>query len=382
MKRNRIGTLLLHFLIAGVGLVGVAAQQPSSASQQNPSKPKSSDLPFDRPPAARPTPPRERSASDATTTSGDKPEAVRLAVDLVQLDAQVLRQKTGRIEGNMTKDSFTLYEDGVKQTITHFSQDTLPLSVILLIDRGGCLDPFSDSVHNATMAALNRLRPQDEVALMAFHDTVNLIAGFTRDRQRIESALHRIPPHDEQASHCFNRAFDEAANYMKHAANPDGRRVIIVLTGITVNFDCSGPTGEEARQAILESGAVVCGIIPKTAEQRLESGIMRTVTGIGGVFKAKTSSLNRLAEETGGEVLSDKPEMLNHVFNDLIDHLRTRYVLGFVSTNAKRDGTFRKVKLDVTQPSAKAEDRLVVRTRRGYIAAKARPVFTANPRPK
>lgn len=385
MAHNRIGTLLLHFLIAAVALAGIAAQQPTANSQENSTKQKPADLPFDRPPAARPAPRREPPANDAPTTSsdkGDKAEAVNLAVDLVQLDAQVLHQKTGRIAGNMNKDSFTLYEDGVKQTITHFSQDTLPLSVILLIDRGGCLDPFSDSVHNATMAALSRLRPQDEVALMAFHDTVNLVAGFTRDRRRIEDALHRIPPHDEQASHCFNRAFDEAANYMKHAANPDGRRVIIVLTGITVNFDCSGPTGEQARQAILESGAVVCGIIPKTAEQRLESGIMRTVTGIGGVLKAKTSNLNKLAEETGGEVLSDKPEMLNHVFNDLIDHLRTRYVLGFVSTNTKRDGTFRKIKLDVTQSSPKAEDRLIVRTRRGYLAAKARPVFTANPRTK
>ena len=383
MAHNRIGTLLLHFLIAAVALAGIATQQPAANSQENSTKQKPADLPFDRPPAARPAPRREPPANDAPPGSdkGDKAEAVNLAVDLVQLDAQVLHQKTGRIAGNINKDSFTLYEDGVKQTITHFSQDTLPLSVILLIDRGGCLDPFSDSVHNATMAALSRLRPQDEVALMAFHDTVNLIAGFTRDRRRVEDALHRIPPHDEQASHCFNRAFDEAANYMKHAANPDGRRVIIVLTGITVNFDCTGPTGEEARQAILESGAVVCGIIPKTAEQRLESGIMRTVTGIGGVLRAKTSSLNKLAEETGGEVLSDKPEMLNHVFNDLIDHLRTRYVLGFVSTNTKRDGTFRKVKLDVTQPSPK-EDRLVVRTRRGYLAAKARPVFTASPRPK
>jgi hypothetical protein len=86
----------------------------------------------------------------------------------------------------------------------------------------------------------------------------------------------------------------------------------------------------------------------------------------------KTSNLNKLAEETGGEVLSDKPEMLNHIFNDLIDHLRTRYVIGFVSTNSKRDGTFRKIKLDIAQPSAKPEDRLVVRTRRGYIATKAR----------
>ena len=416
MNRNRIGTLLLHCFIAAIAVAVYASQSPKNRRQQSPAsqtkaadtkpappdaanhppssdspandaqqsgpanpadsaKGKSTDLPFDRPPTTRPVIRRDATPKDAPSPAGgDKSDAVNLAVDLVVLDAQVQQQKTGRIAGDMKKDAFTLYEDGVKQTITHFSQDTLPLSVILLIDRGGCLDPFSDSVHRATMAALSRLRPQDEVALMAFHDTVDLIAGFTRDRQRIEAALHRIPPHDEQASHCFNRAFDEAAAYMNHAANPDGRRVIIVLTGITTDFDCPGPSGDEARRAILESGAVVCGIIPKTAEQRLESGIMRTVTGIGGVFKAKASNLNRLAEETGGEVLSDKPEMLNHVFNDLIDHLRTRYVIGFVSSNTKRDGTFRKIKLDVAQPSAKSEDRLVVRTRRGYIAAQARPV--------
>ena len=123
--------------------------------------------------------------------------------------------------------------------------------------------------------------------------------------------------------------------------------------------------------AVLESGSVVCGIIPKTTGQRMESGVMRAVTGIGGMFKAKTSNLKQLAEETGGEVLTDKPENLNHTFNDLIDHLRTRYSIGFVSTNAKRDGTFRKLKIEVAQPSNKTDERLVVRTKRGYIAARA-----------
>ena len=427
MTKNRIGSALLYVLIAAVAVVGYAAlspdngrakslpqsqpsdaaanqsnastsvqspdaspqptngdsqaQQTSSQNKADSAPRKPADLPFDRPPTTQPTLHRDSSPSDAPPpASGDKSDAINLAVDLVQLDAQVLQQKTGRIVGNMSKASFTLYEDGIKQEITHFGQDTLPLSVILLIDRGGCLDPFSDSVHHATIEALNRLRPQDEVALMAFHNTVDMIAGFTRDRRRIFDALHRIPPHDEEASHCFNRAFDEAANYMNHAANPDGRRVIIVLTGITTDFDCPGPSGDETRRDILESGAVVCGIVPKTAEQRLESGIMRTVTGIGGVFKAKASSLNKLAEETGGEVLSDKPELLNHVFNDLIDHLRTRYVIGFVSSNKKRDGTVRKLKLDVAQPSTKSEDRLVVRTRRSYIAAKARSTDTNKPR--
>ena len=359
---NRISTALLYILAAAAAAAVSASQSPRNEGQ------KTKDVPFDRPPSARPANHNEA----ATGSSSDKADDVKLAVDLVVLDALVLQQKTGRIAGSLNRESFTLFEDGTKQQITHFSQDTLPLSIILLIDRGGCLDPFTDHVLRATREALKRLRPKDEVALMAFHNSVDMVQGFTRDKQRIFDAMYRVPAHDEQANHCFNLAFDEAAHYMNHAANPDGRRVIIVLTGVTTNFDCAGPSGEQARQAVLESGAVVCGIIPKTAEQRMESGIMRTVTGIGGVFKAKASNLNRLAEETGGEVLSDRPEMLDHVFYDLIDHLRTRYTIGFVSSNTKRDGTFRRIKLDVKQPSPRSEDRLVVHTRRGYVAARAR----------
>src|SRR4029079_19574739 len=119
-----------------------------------------------------------------------------------------------------------------------------------------------------------------------------------------------------------------------------------------------------------ESGSVVCGIVPKTPGQQMENGIMRAAAGIGGLFKAKTASLKQLAEETGGEVLIDKPEVLDQTFNQLIDHLRTRYTLGFVSTNRKQDGSFRKLKLELTHTATNREDRLVVKTRREYIAAK------------
>jgi len=297
-------------------------------------------------------------------------ENVRLAVDLVVLDAQVIQQNTGRVAGALKKEDFLVAEDGVRQQITHFSQDTLPLSVILLIDRGGCLDPFSEKVRHATLEALQRLRPQDEVALMSFADTTELIEGFGRGNDRILAGLDHLPPHDENAEHCFNRALYEAADYMRRAGNPDGRRVIIVISAITTFFDCAGTSPEEARMAILESGSVVCGIIPKTAGQRIENGVMIAAAGIGGLFKAKSSSLKQLAEETGGEVLTDKPENLDHTFNDLIDHLRTRYTLGFVSTNKKRDGSFRKLKVGLARPPAKSEDRLVVKTKRGYVAAR------------
>src|SRR5262249_59367356 len=129
-------------------------------------------------------------------------------------------QKTGRVVGGLDKSSFNLFEDGVRQEITHFSQDTLPLSVLILIDRGGCLDPFSDKVRHATMEALNRLRPQDEVALMAFADTTDLLVRFGRNKSAILGGLDHLPPHDEEANHCFNRAFFDAAEYMQRAGNP------------------------------------------------------------------------------------------------------------------------------------------------------------------
>jgi hypothetical protein len=139
---------------------------------------------------------------------------------------------------------------------------------------------------------------------------------------------------------------------------------------MTMYFDCGGPSQEDARMAVLESGSVVCGIIPKTAGQRMENGVMIAAAGIGGLFKAKTSNLKQLADETGGEVLTDKPENLDHTFNDLIDHLRTRYTLGYVSTNKKRDGSFRKLKLELANHPAKSEERLVIKTKRGYVAAR------------
>jgi VWFA-related protein len=358
MNPHRIVVLSIAIVATLVTLLTVPAQSPNSTRPRG-----KNDSSQGRPAEITQQP---RSDNPAQDGNGE----IKLAVDLIVLDALVMQQKTGRVVGNLRKEDFTLSEDGARQEITHFSQDTLPLSVVLMVDRGGCLDPFSERVRHATLEALSRLRPQDEVALMAFADTTELIVGFGSGKDRILSGLNRLPPHDENADHCFNRAFYEAAEYMNRAGNPDGRRVIIMITGITTYFDCAGPSPEEAHRAVLESGSVVCGIIPKTAGQRLENGIMIAAAGVGGLFKAKSSNLKQLADETGGEVLSDRPENLDHTFNDLIDHLRTRYTIGFVSTNRKRDGSFRKLKLDVASGAQRSDEKLVVKTKRGYVAAK------------
>ncbi|HKY06031.1 MAG TPA: VWA domain-containing protein [Blastocatellia bacterium] len=311
-----------------------------------------------------------------------KDENLKLQVDLVMMDAQVLEQKTARVVGNLKKEDFVLYEDGIKQEITHFSQNTLPLSVILLVDRGGCLDPFNEEVHKATMEAVNRLKPEDEVAVMTFGHSVELVQSFRTYKRSIAEALKRVPAHEEEAPHCFNLAFYEAAQYMRRASNPDGRRVIIMITALTRSFDCPGASSEEVRNAVFESGSVVCGLIPASAGQRIENGVMGGLASIAGVFKARTSSLKSLAEETGGEVISAKSQNIDLAFRDLVDHLRTRYNIGFVASDQKRDGRFHKLKLEIAPATLKRDGKLVVKTRRGYIAGRAAADAVEGERPR
>jgi VWFA-related protein len=314
--------------------------------------------------------PREVVAAEAITVGED--EVVKTDVDLVVLDALVLQKKTGRVVGDLRREDFALREDGVPQQITHFSQNSLPLSVLLLVDRGGCLDAFSESVKRAASEAVARLKPADEVALMAYHDTVDLVEEFTRDRRAIADALERVPGHDEHAQHCLDTAFYEAARYMVRAGNPVGRRVIIVVTAVTSAFACPGePSVGEAKREVYESGSVVCGLIPRSPEQQAESGMFRAMTGIGGVFGAKSLRINELADETGGEVLDDKPEHLDRTFDKLVEHLRTRYQLAYAPTNRKHDGTVRKLKLALKPAAEKPHGKLAVKSRRSYVAPKS-----------
>ena len=298
-------------------------------------------------------------------------EVIKTDIDLVTLDALVLQKDTARVVGGLTRADFQVTEDGKVQEITHFNQGTLPLSVLLLIDRGGCLDPFNTQVRHAAIEALARLKPTDEVGVMTYHNDAELLQPFTRDRWPITFALNHIPPHDERANHCLNKAFYEAATYMEQASNPSGRRVIIFITGVTRNFDCpDGPGRKAATHALYESGSVVCGVVPISKEQQMENGMMRWATRMGGLMHVSSLNIKQLAEETGGEVLEDKPEQLDRTFTTLMEHLRSRFSLGFVSTNKLRDGSVRKLRIELAPAVQKSHGQLVVKARRSYVAPK------------
>jgi len=156
---------------------------------------------------------------------------------------------------------------------------------------------------------------------------------------------------------------------MEQAGNPSGRRVIILITGVTRNFDCAdGPSGKTAVHAVYESGSVVCGLVPITKEQQMENGMMRWATRMGGLMRLSTLNIKDIANETGGEVLEDKPEVLDQTFATLMEHIRSRFSLAFVSTNKARDGSVRKLKIELKPEVKKSRGNLVVKARRSYVA--------------
>lgn len=356
--RYRKPALLLLLPFASIVFAALLFSSDNSVSSQTPDKSINSNR------AAG----QNQNSSD-TSTPATSAEVVKVDVDLVKVDALVLEKKTARAVGGLKREDFLIYEDGTKQEITHFSKDSLPLSVLVVIDRGGCLDPYRDELHRAAREAIERLKPADEIALMTFQIKSTLVQPFTRNRIILEDALNRIPPHNGAAPHCLNNVMADAANYMIEASNPTGRRVVIVISAVTRMYDCyDGPSGKSAAQAIYESGSVVCGIIPKVRTQRLENGVMTMATRLTKIGGLDYMDVHTLANETGGEVLSDKLEKLDTTFQTLIDHLRSRYNLAFVSTNKKRDGTTRKLKLDLTPAIPKASGKLVIKARRSYIA--------------
>src|SRR5438105_12103346 len=160
----------------------------------------------------------------------DPNDVIRINTDLVVLDAQVVDKKTGKAFGGLQKQDFEIYEENVKQQIAYFSQDQLPLSVLLLLDISRSLRPIIEQVGEGATNALRQLKPEDEVAVMAFADYAKLIQPFTRDRTIVAQKITEASQTSLGDGTFMNEALYHAAQEMNKASNPANRRVIIQLT--------------------------------------------------------------------------------------------------------------------------------------------------------
>jgi VWFA-related protein len=278
-------------------------------------------------------------------------DVVKVDTNLVVFDAQVIDKKTGRVIGDLKKDDFALTDNGVKQQIDYFSRDELPLAIILLLDVSRSTRPIIHDVRDGALNALQRLKPEDQVAIMAFSERTSLAQDFTKDRALAASKIQEATATSVLGNGTFlPAALREAAFHMEHSKTPSSRRVIIVITD---NIASAGD--QETMHDIFESGAVVYGLIARAA-----FGKVFNVLSLGQI-----KAVNKYAEETGGEVMGADKKEVDDKLGEMIDRLRARYAIGFRPSDMNDSGTFRPVTISIST-ARKRKEKPIVLARRGY----------------
>jgi VWFA-related protein len=268
--------------------------------------------------------------------------------DLVVVHATI-KARGGAYVTGLTRAAFAIFEDGHQQHAQLFSSDDAPVTVGLLIDSSGSMQPNRERVIGAVAAFAEASHFNDELFGLAFNDHVTAAlpptAPFTGDVAVLQDALRNT-------IRAYGRTalFDAIAaglNYLGRGRH-EPRVLVIVSDG---GDNASATTFDEVVTRTQASNAVIYTValvdpIDRDANPRL---------------------LQRIAHATGGEAFTPRnADAITAVLQRIAQDIRHTYTLGYVSTNTARDGAFRQIRLIVQAPDRR---RLVVRTRGGYLAA-------------
>lgn len=311
--------------------------------------------------------------------------------ELINVSATVT-DASGRFVANLRKEDFLLWEDGRPQTVTHFSDERVPVSLGIVLDTSGSME---GEKFRSAEAAINRflqdlLSPEDEVFLYTFADEPQLLQEWTQDRRAVARTLSMIRPRGGTAM------YDAVAEAIPLAQSGRNRRKAIVV--ISDGNDTNSHTDERAlRSLIRETEVLIYAIgIDGDGPSTWSSGGStqprwpipfplpggggrrgpqwpgqpptrpRAPGGGGGTGGAdnrvNVGALRDLTDDSGGrtEVVRDTAD-LSPATTSIADELSQQYSLGYTPAAAK-DGRWHTIRVEAQNAD------LRVRARRGYIA--------------
>jgi VWFA-related protein len=279
-----------------------------------------------------------------------------VAVDVVNLSVTVADAGRKLVTGLESRD-FTVLEDGVPQELTVFDRQSVPLQVAILVDASLSMQPRMPAVQAAALRLVHALRPQDAARVVQFNHRQAIVQDFTADQRLLEAAVRSIRP--EGATSLYNAIYVSLRTLERSKGGDVRRRAVVVLS------DGADTTSLLSDDQVLD------------AARRAEVTVYTVGLGIGDASPVSSPEasrarffLNRLASETGGEAFFPKSiDELDGVYGRIAEELSLQYSLGYVSSNGRRDGKWRKV--NVHSPRA-----AVIRHRSGYYAARARGART------
>jgi Ca-activated chloride channel family protein len=347
------GWLLTAGAVSGWALQPVA---PQAAAKQSPaSAAKQPSLTVDRDPVASPDPDLPgKSQTEAPqgvgqSTIGREGGKYTLHEDAyeVRLNATVL-DGSGRSIQTLDKSAFTVYEDGVPQTIASFRHEDLPVSLGLLIDSSGSMYDKRVAVDKASLDFVKLSNPADEEFLVDFSWEAFIDQDFTNSIDKLQQGLGFIKSSGGTAIY---DALVASADYLsKNAKHP--KQVLLVITDGEDN--ASSATLEQTIRRIqdLDGPVIYCvGLLFGEDTDKRESRHARRV-------------LETLAEQTGGAAYFPKSvNEVDSIAGLVAQDIRTQYTISYHSTKPPSLGGYREIHVEA---KAKNFGRLSVRTRSGY----------------
>jgi Ca-activated chloride channel homolog len=286
----------------------------------------------------------------AAATESAQRLAFRSVVDLVRLNVTVT-DSAGRHISDLSAADFTVFEDRRPQTVTFFAQANTALTVSLLIDTSYSMRHQLPIAQKAASEFIARLRPGDVAEVVDIDSHVAVMQPLTSDRNLLTAAIQKL--HVGGMTSLFNAVYISLRQLekLKVQTADDVRRQVIVLlsdgddTSSLVTFDELLDATKRSETAIyaisLRSDEPAGGTVPPNGEHVLRS----------------------LSTETGGRLFTTKSSTdLSNIYNQIADELTSQYVLGYASSNERRDGGWRAIVLRLRRPELRA------RTRSGYYA--------------
>ena len=263
--------------------------------------------------------------------------AERVDVDVVQVTVSVSDSR-GRFVKGIPQDAFHVQEDGRPQAITHFASEDVPLELVAAIDISGSMAPAMPKVKTAVKEFLGEVPAQDRVTLLGFNDSIFTLTRKATDTTERMKAVDRLAPWGSTA------LYDVLLRGVDILGRQTGRKALVVFTD-----------GEDQG-----SHATINDV-----ERRMQSSdvtLYMIGQGRGVTMDSLKKVMERLSAPTGGRaIFTDSIDELHTAFADLLDELSNQYLLGYQSSNNRRDDAWRRIRVDV-------DGHHEVRARQGYRA--------------
>jgi VWFA-related protein len=296
-------------------------------------------------------------------------ETLKVNVNVVQLFFNV-KDKHGALIPNLTKSDFEIAEDGKPQTVKYFAAESnLPLTIGMMIDASGSQRNVIDMEKEVGGAFLKQiLTDKDEAFVISFDITVDLLQDFTRDVRRLQTALNKakvnvdytsggipgmgggpVPTQNAPGTLLYDAVYLSSHDML---AKEVGRKAMILLTD--GQDEGSRLKLRDAIEAAQKADAIVYVLL--CADRGF----------YGGIGYSGEGDMRKLTEQTGGRVINvgNKFDKLREAFDQIAAELRSQYNIGYVPTNLKLDGTYRKLEI-------KSKQNYKIQARAGYYAARS-----------